>query len=440
MASARELAILTLTACEQQGAWSDGYLKKLLREHGLEHRDAALATRLCYGVLQNQMLIDWHLSRFCSMRLDKLEPNIRNCLRTAVYQLLYMEKIPPHAAVNESVKLARSYCRNPKAAGMVNGILRSMLRQMPLPLPEGKDLLETLSLRYSHPKWLTKEYIDTLGSNGAAQLLDADNQQPSITVQVNLCASPTEDVKAQLEAEGVQVSPHPWLPNCLILNGPGNLEKLSAYQRGWFYVQDCAARCAVTAAEAMPGQRLLDCCAAPGGKSFAAAIEMKNRGVVVSCDIHPHKIKLLETGRDRLGLSIIQPEEQSALQPRPEWLSSFDVVLADVPCSGLGVIRKKPDIRYKDPRQLEHLPGIQRRILDNVCTYVRPGGNLIYSTCTVLRRENEAVIEWFLAEHPDFSFAPFELPQWGIQDGMMTFWPHIHETDGFFIAKLRRRG
>jgi len=161
--------------------------------------------------------------------------------------------------------------------------------------------------------------------------------------------------------------------------------------------------------------------------------------VVISCDIHSHKIKLLEAGRDRLGLSIIQPEVQSALQPRTEWLGAFDTVLADVPCSGLGVIRKKPDIRYKDPKQLEALPSIQRQILDNVSTYVRPGGILIYSTCTVLRRENEAVVEWFLAGHPDFSLAPFKLPQWGIQNGIMTFWPHIHNTDGFFIAKLRRR-
>ena len=194
------------------------------------------------------------------------------------------------------------------------------------------------------------------------------------------------------------------------------------------------------AAGITPGQRVLDCCAAPGGKSFAAAILMENRGELISCDIHPHKIKLLEAGRERLGLSIVAPTLQNAAQPREDWLDGFDVVLTDVPCSGLGIIRKKPDIRYKDPELLKGLPRVQRGILDSCARYVRPGGVLLYSTCTVLPRENGDVVDGFLADHPEFLPEPFDLPRWGKQPGQLTLWPHIHDTDGFFMAKLRRKG
>ncbi len=438
MASAREVAMLTLTACENRGAWSDGHLKKLLREHGLDRRDAALATRLCFGVQQNRLLLDWHLSRFCAMKLDKLEPAARANLRIAAYQLLLMDKIPPHAAVNEAVALTRRYCRNPRAAGMVNAILRAMLREERLPEPWGKDETEALSIRYSHPRWLVEAFADILGLEEAERLLQADNEQPPTCAQINFLAATVDKARAQLDAEGVRAVPHPWMPDCLLLNGTGSLEELTAYREGAFYVQDCAARLAVTAAGLRPGQRVLDCCAAPGGKSFAAALDMEDRGEIISCDIHPHKLKLIEAGSRRLGLSAVRTELQSAVKPRPEWTASFDAVLADVPCSGLGIIRKKPDIRYKDPQPMKELPALQENILNNVSGYVKPGGVLLYSTCTLLERENGEVVARFLEAHPEFSLEEFTLPRWGRQPGTMTFWPHIHQTDGFFAAKLRR--
>ena len=438
--SAREAALFTLAACERQGAWSDGFLKKALREGGLDRREAALATRLCFGVLQNRMLLDWHLARFCKIRLDRLELNVLCALRIAAYQLLFLDKIPAGAAVNEAVELTRKYCRNPRAAGMVNGVLRAMLRAGDLPEPTGADRAETLSLRYSHPRWLTEEFIARLGEDGAERLLSADNDQPPIAAQVNTTrATPAEAVSA-LSAGGVETEPHPWLPDCLILKNPGDLERLSAYREGLFYIQDPAARLAVTAAGLRPGMRVLDACAAPGGKSFAAAIDMEDRGEIISCDIHSHKIGLLEAGRDRLGLSIITPALQSAAEFRPEWEGAFDAVITDVPCSGLGVIRKKPDIRYKDPKPMERLPALQQAILDNCARYVKPGGTLLYSTCTLLERENQGVVDGFLAGCSDFLLEPFTLPAFGRQPGMMTFWPHIHHTDGFFVAKLRKRG
>lgn len=440
MGSAREAAVLTLTACERQGAWSDGFLKKVLREQGLDRRDAALATRICYGVQQNKLLLDWHLQKFCKGRLDAMEVKVLCCLRTAAYQLLFMDKIPPSAAVNEAVALTKKHCRNPRAAGMVNGILRSMLREGELPDPNTGDKLRDLSIKYSHPMWLVEEFSSILGLSGAQALLETDNQQPPITVQTNVLQTTPDELLERLHAEGVEGELHPWLSGCLLLSGTGDLERLKAFQAGAFYVQDVAARLAVTAAGVTSCSRVLDCCAAPGGKSFAAAIDMKNAGGLVSCDIHPHKMKLIEAGRDRLGLSIIQTVLQSAAETRREWLEKFDTVITDVPCSGLGIIRKKPDIRDKEPKLLEGLPRVQRAVLNNCAQYVRPGGVLLYSTCTLLRRENEDVVEGFLSAHPQFSLEPFELPKFGPQSGWMTFWPHIHGTDGFFVARLRRKG
>lgn len=194
------------------------------------------------------------------------------------------------------------------------------------------------------------------------------------------------------------------------------------------------------AADPQPGDRVLDACAAPGGKSFAAAIAMADQGEIISCDIHPHKMKLITQGRDRLGLGCITPEVMDAKVFRPEWEGSFDLVIADVPCSGLGVIRKKPDIRYKDPAPLEGLSKIQLDILSNVARYVRPGGALLYSTCTLLWRENQGVVQQFLEKGKSFSLSPFQLPDpiGRVEDGMLTLWPHRHGTDGFFIAKLIR--
>lgn len=440
MGSAREAAVLTLAACERQGAWSDGFLKKTLREQGLDRRDAALATRICYGVLQNKLLLDWHLQKFCRGKLDAMETKVLCCLRTAAYQLLFMDKIPASAAVNEAVTLTKVYCRNPRAAGMVNGILRAMLREGELPEPNTGDKRKDLSIKYSHPMWLVEEFLAVLGPEGTLALLEANNRQPPVTVQVNALRTNPKQLMETLRSDGVEAELHPWMPGCLLLSGTGDLERLETFRDGDFYVQDVAARLAVTAAEVTPGSRVLDCCAAPGGKSFAASMDMGNRGEVISCDIHPHKMKLIEAGRDRLGLSIITPMLQSAAETRAEWLEQFDAVITDVPCSGLGIIRKKPDIRYKAPEPLKGLPQVQWRILDNCAQYVRPEGVLLYSTCTLLRRENEDVVEQFLSTHPQFALEPFELPRFGFRPGCMTFWPHIHGTDGFFVAKLRRKG
>ena len=440
---AREVALLTLNACQRQGGWSDGVLKKQLAAAGLDSRDAALATQLCFGVLQNQLLLDFYLASFSNIPLKRMEGKVLQALRLGAYQMLFLTKIPHSAAVNRSVEMTRAHCKNPRAAGMVNGILRSMERSLNhLPTIPQEDPAAYLSTLYSHPAWLVKEFILSLGQEEAAQLLAENNSQPPTCIMVNTLKTTAEELTARLEEHRITVAPHPWMENCLLLSKTGALEQLDAFQQGLFYVQDPASRLAAIAAAPAPGMRVLDCCAAPGGKSFACAIAMGDRGEVVSCDLHPHKKALIQAGADRLGLTCIHPKTADASAFRPEWEGAFDLVLVDAPCSGLGVIRKKPDIRYKDPEALAGLPAVQSAILANVARYVRPGGTLLYSTCTLLRRENEEVAGRFLETDSTFKPESFTLPGpvGTAASGMVTLWPHRHGTDGFFICKLRKEG
>lgn len=434
--TARDVALRALVACERQGAWSDGFLKKEIGNAGLDGRDAALATRLCFGVQQNRMLLDFWLSNLSKIPLAKMEPAVRSILRLGAYQILFLDRVPDHAAVNQAVEQARKNSRNPRSAGLVNGILRSLIRQKS-ELPQPPDL----STRYSHPQWLVEAFSRRLPPEEVEDLLRADNSEPPTCIQINTCKVEVPVAVEALRQEGMTVSPHPWLPDCLLLQGTGNLEQSAAFQRGWFYVQDAAAKLAVLAADPRPGMEVLDACAAPGGKSFAAAIAMGNQGRVISCDIHPHKQILLQRGAERLGLPIIQPEVLDGKDCKEDFLNRFDLVIADVPCSGLGIIRKKPDIRYKDPEPLAGLPKVQSAILENVSRYVRPGGVLLYATCTLLERENEEIMAAFLEKRKDFTSEKFQVPgPFGLcADGMLTCWPHRHGTDGFFFAKLRRR-
>lgn len=438
---AREVAMLTLNTCQRQGGWSDGVLKKQLAVAGLDSRDAALATQLCFGVLQNQMLLDFYLSKFSNIPLKRMEGRVVQVLRLGAYQMLFLDKIPHSAAVNRAVAMTKTHCKNPRAAGMVNGILRSLERSLQnLPVIPKQDPVTYLSVLYSHPEWLVREFVHVLGEEEAAAMLAANNSQPPTTVMVNTTRTTVEALTAKLTEAKVEVQPHPWLDNCLLLSRTGDLERLTAFREGLFYVQDSASRLAIRAAAPAPGMRVLDCCAAPGGKSFAMAIAMGNQGEVISCDLHPHKKKLIQAGADRLGLDIITPMTADGKVFKPEWEEAFDLVLVDAPCSGLGVIRKKPDIRYKDPEPLEDLPAIQADILANASRYVKPGGVLFYSTCTVLRRENEGVVQAFLKDHLNYKEESFTLPGTigEVSSGMLTLWPHRHGTDGFFLCKLRK--
>lgn len=438
---AREVALLTLYNCQRQGGWSDGVLKKQIASAGLDSRDAALATNLCFGVVQNQILLDFYLSKFSSIPLSRMENKVLQSLRLGVYQMLFLSKIPHSAAVDRSVAMVKQHSKNPRTSGMVNAILRNFQRSMDhLPTISKQNSVEYLSTLYSHPAWLVERILYCLGEEETISFLQANNAQPPITAQVNTTKTEVPSLKQRLEEEGVGVELHPWLTDCLILSRTGNLEGLSSFQEGLFYIQDAASRLAVLASGVQQGMKVLDTCAAPGGKSFACAIQMAGKGEIVSCDLHPHKKKLIAAGAKRLDLSIVTPKTADGKVFRPEWEEQFDCVLVDAPCSGLGVIRKKPDIRYKDPEPLAQLPGIQMEILENAARYVKKGGTLLYSTCTVLPCENEEIIQKFLENHSEFFVQSICLPDpvGTVEDGMITLWPHRHGTDGFFIAKLRK--
>ncbi len=434
---ARETALNALMACRKEGAWSNGVLKEYIQRDKLDSRDAALATRLCYGIQQNRGKLDFYLQQLLTGKLKDLHPVVRDILHLGLYQIYEMDKIPDSAAVNESVALAKKYCKNPRAGGLVNGVLRNAVRtqgQMKEPV--------SYADKYSHPDDLISLLKANLPKGKLEPMLIANNGAPQTVVQVNTLRITTEALLARLGTEHVGAEKHGWMPDCLVLSGTGDLEKLPSFREGLFYVQDPAAKLSVLCAK-LPKEdiRVLDCCSAPGGKSFAAAIAMGGHGKITSCDIHAHKTALIENGAARLGLTNITVRQQDASAQAGEWVETMDVVIADVPCSGLGIIRKKPDIRYKDLTELGQLPVLQKRILENQASYVKKGGVLLYSTCTVLKAENEEVVMDFLSRHPDFALEPLDLPEVFPKNetGMLTLIPGEYDTDGFFICRLRRK-
>lgn len=434
--SGRKTALDALIACRKNGAWSNGILKEyVLRDH-LDRRDSALASRLCYGVLQNRGLLDFYLQQLLSGKLKDLHPILRDILHLGLYQILLLDKIPDSAAVNESVTLAKKYCKWRSASGLVNGVLRNAIRRK-----EELKAPTSLEDRYSHPKKLIELLRQDIGEAALEPMLRANNDVPPTVIQVNTLRITADALKERLESEQVSVQDHPWMTDCLILSGTGDLEKLPSFREGLYYVQDAAAKLSVLCAQIPQNARVLDCCAAPGGKSFAAAIAMGGTGTICSCDIHSHKVSLIRNGAERLGIENLTAYEQDAAEENPDWIGKMDVVIADVPCSGYGIIRKKPDIRYKDPDSMAELPELQTAILERQSGYVRPGGVLLYSTCTLLRRENENVVERFLEKHPEFTRESLPLPKElpGGENGMLTLIPGQYETDGFFICRMRRK-
>lgn len=437
--SARKTALDALIACRKRAAWSNGVLKDYIARDRLDRRDAALATRLCYGVLQHRGMLDFFLEQLLTGKVKDLHPVIRDILHLGLYQIYELDKVPDSAAVNESVDLAKKYCKAQRyAPGLVNAVLRNAVRTKgELKMPA------TLEARYSHPQKLIDILKENVGADRLEPMLSANNDTPQTVVQVNTLRTTTEELIEKLREEDVVALAHPWMPDCLILSNTGSLEKLEAFKEGLFYVQDAASKLSVMCAKIPVGDqvRVLDCCAAPGGKTFAAAIAMGDRGKIRSCDIHRHKTTLIQNGADRLGLNSVLVREQDATENHPTWFEKMDVVLADVPCSGYGIIRKKPDIRYKDPEDMERLPELQLRILTKQAEYVKPGGTLLYSTCTLLRRENEGVVESFLKYRKDFYLEPLELPEIFPENstGMLMLVPGEYDTDGFFIARMRRK-
>lgn len=437
---ARKLAFQALLRMETAKSYSNLTLDALLKAENPEPRERQLAANLFYGVLERKLTLSYLIEKYTKKKLASLDPEVVVALELGLYQLLYMDGIPQSAAVNESVELIKK-SRKKSAAGFVNGVLRSFLRDgRRVELPEG-DTLRRASIEFSMPLPILKRWAKDYSPETAVELAKACLGRPPLHGRVNTLRCTAAEVIASLEKDGVRVVPHETLPDCLELSETGSVSELAAFREGLLTIQDTASQLCAWAVGAKKGERIFDLCAAPGSKSFTVAQLMGDEGELLSFDLHPSRVELIRKGAERLGIRCIQAGAGDAAKFRPE-LGLADRVLCDVPCSGLGIIRRKPEIRYKSEEELEGLPPIQLAILENGARYVKPGGTLVYSTCSLNRAENEEVVDRFLKTHPEFSPEPF--PETvrkvlGESCCRKTLMPMEGGFDGFFVARIKRR-
>jgi len=437
---ARDTALSVLLSCNRGNA-ADSTLNIAVKKARLDKRDAALCHAICYGVLQTKFKLDSIIAQYSSLKINKIAPKVLEILRIGVYQMLYMDKIPHSAAVNESVKLARKYA-NPRAASFVNAILRkiSTIKLENIKKTDRSDLTNYLHIELSYPVWFVDYARDLLGDAQAEDFLSASNTESPITGRINTLVCEPEKAKKILAEEGIQSFSSPYMEETVYLTNVGNPEESPSFQNGIFTIQDAASQLCVYALDPKPNSTILDVCAAPGGKSFAAAALTNNLADIRSFDAAAKKINAMEENAKRLHITSMRSACSDASVHISALEETADYLICDVPCSGLGVIRKKPDIRYKSFDEIKKIPELQKKILDNVSSYVKKGGILLYSTCTIMREENEDVISQFLNKHPNFALERFFLPGIGIiENGYITLYPHLHNTDGFFIARLRKK-
>ncbi len=436
MNSARKLVVRTLTKVDDNNSYSNIVLSNALENSELSAQDKKFASALFYGVIERKLTLDEIIAHYSVNKHDKLSSEIRNILRCGIYQLLYMDSVPDNAAVDESVKLAKTN-KNPASAGFVNALLREFVRRSKA-LPKRSSRVEQLCLEYSCPVWLVSKWLSEYGEKVCFDMLDTSFGQPPTTVRVNTVFAPLDDTLKLLSDEGIMFSRSKVLENCIDLYFSGSVEQTQAYKSGRIHVQDMSSQFCAAALDPRPSETVLDLCSAPGGKTFTIAEMMDNRGKVLAFDLHTNRVKLIQSGAHRLGLDCITAHTNDA-KVFNEQIPKADKVLCDVPCSGLGVIRRKPEIKYKKPEDFERLPQIQYDILETSSKYVKQDGVLVYSTCTLSRTENDEVVDRFLKEHCEFSSC--ELGEAFGNDrhkSRLTFTPYKYDSDGFFVAKFRR--
>ncbi len=451
----RALALSTLLSVAR-GQYGNIAVDTVLRRHDLSEQDRHLYTALVYGVIERQVTLDDLLARHTTRPLDQLDDAVRMALRMGLYQLIYLDRIPDHAALDETVSLVPR-----RASGYVNAVLRAYLRaaadrprETHLHTPEdwiarypdlAADPLRALSVFCGVPVPMCRVLTEALGKERAAAFLSALEDLPPITIRVNPMLTTREDLTAELTADGFAVSPALYAPHALRVRG-GAVTATKAFREGRFFVQDEASQLCVAALDAQRGDTVVDTCACPGSKSFGVSLSMNGEGTVHAFDLHKSKLSLIASGAARLGIGCITAVERDAREPDPSLFGLCDRVLCDVPCSGLGVMAKKPEIRHKDLAESARLPAIQSAILHASAAYVKVGGVLVYSTCTVLPAENEDIVSAFLAQHAEFE--PFDfafsakdpaVSEIVSHNGAVTLLPDRNRTDGFFIARMRRR-
>lgn len=444
MRTARQICYEALLSVYRDKGYSNLVLDNLLGEispkgESISAVDKAFATNLFYGVLQYKITLDYIISKYIDSK-KKLDVRNNVILQMGIYQMIYMNSVPDSACVDESVKLVR----NDNGKGFVNAILRNFLRDnKEYELPDvNKDKALYYSVLYSCPKWLVSMIISQYGEEDAVSFLANSIEKPDIIARVNTLKTTPEKLIGFLENKGVNATPHYYLKDSLILTNTGSIKNSPQFKQGLFHIQDTASQLSAMALAPKKGDVVLDICSAPGSKSFTIAQLMENEGEIYSFDLYEHKIKLIKDGAKRLGIKIINPQEQNGLEFNED-IKQADCILCDVPCSGLGIIRRKPEIKYKDSCFLDELPQLQYDILTNASKYLKSGGRLIYSTCTINKKENEKVINRFLSENNSFKplilsefFDTIECGELNIDNQMITLLPNKNKTDGFFIAGI----
>ncbi|MCL2086862.1 MAG: 16S rRNA (cytosine(967)-C(5))-methyltransferase RsmB [Oscillospiraceae bacterium] len=433
------LTVLSLLErMDESGSYSNIILDNALSRQKFDARDRAFATAIFYGVLERRMTLDYLIRHYSKIEFDELDIKTRAILRMGLYQLLYMDSVPDSAAVFESVSISHE-----NSTGFVNAILRNFIRDEKNIDTSQLDEQAALSINYSCPKWIVKRWIKAYGLPTTVKILEASFGRPPLYIKVNQQKTNTEKLISQLKSEGIDAVRNDLVSDCLEisrLKAEKSLEETNAFRKGLFHVQDISSQLCCKLIRPTFHETILDLCAAPGGKTFTVSQYMNNTGKLVACDLYGGKLSLLEAGAKRLGLENIEVCQNDATVYNPT-LELADRVLCDVPCSGLGVIRRKPEIKYKPLDSHKGLPELQKTILNTAAKYVKPGGSLYYSTCTLNPDENEQVAENFIAANPEFSSVIIPLGIKSIDDTSgRNFFPHVVGGDGFFVNTFRRGG
>ena len=427
---ARNTAVKILYDIYEKNAYSNVALNKAFSANAaLSVLDRSFATELVYGTIKYTITFDWLIAQYSKVKFHKISKWILVILRMGLYQIFFMDKVPYSAACNESVKLAEHYGHQ-GSKGFVNGILRSILRDT-----EGNIAMvkfPSMAVRYGYPDWMVAAFQEDYGEDCTLEILKAYEKPARFSIRANRLQCTREGLLNRLQEAGVTATASKLTKDGVLLEHASDVTKVPGFAEGWFYVQGESSMLVGQIAEPKAGDAVLDLCSAPGGKATHAAELMGNTGVVIAGDIYAAKLDKVNESAKRLGITILKTIQQDASCFVPDYEEKFDCVIADVPCSGLGILRKKPEIRLQRTENdiLELLP-LQQKILDCAARYVKPGGTLIYSTCSILKRENEAQVVSFLKEHEEFVLCEKESP--------MAIMPQTYETDGFFIAKMKRR-
>lgn len=435
----RHLAVKILNRFDRSDSYIDKLLSHELKHEHLDYRDKALLNEIVNGVIRWRGKIDWILTGFYHGDYQKCLNLVKNSMRIALYQMLFLNRIPIPAAIYESVEIVKKI-QGEKTAAIVNGVLRNIARNVENIRYPDKEEDETYfyAVLHSHPKWIVKRWVERFGLQEAERLMEYNNRRPYIPVRIVSTNTDKESIREIFQKHNISFTESPFHPNTLLIESPRyDLSASEIFKTGKITIQDPSATLAAKLCDAKPGETVIDLCAAPGGKSFMIAEMMQNQGKVLAVDKHESKLRFINDGINRLGLSIIEPVTKDSESHK--FSESADIVFADVPCSGLGTISKKPDIKWKkETEDLIKLIPHQRKILDNAARIVKPGGVIVYSTCTIEPEENENNIKWFLEKYPDFKLDPAEnyLPKSLCKDGFYYSIPHISKMDGAFAARL----